>query len=155
MPEQLAFARKASGLVRGLSMYDAFGIGIMTVQPIMGIWYMVLLGLGLFPGGNLLIAIGISAVTCGVFGPLVWGMLAGSMPRSGGEYIFNSRILHPVIALGASFAQVAAVIYWNFLISTWLAAPSLSLLAQYMGWDSMANWVTSKWGTFTLALVCL
>ena len=58
MPEQLAFARKASGLVRGLSMYDAFGIGIMTVQPIMGIWYMVLLGLGLFPGGNLLIAIG-------------------------------------------------------------------------------------------------
>ena len=155
MPEQLAFARKASGLVRGLSMYDAFGIGIMTVQPIMGIWYMVLLGLGLFPGGNLLIAIGISAVTCGVFGPLVWGMLAGSMPRSGGEYIFNSRILHPAIALGASFAQVAAVIYWNFLISTWLAAPSLSLLAQYMGWNGLATWVTSKGGTFTLALVCL
>jgi hypothetical protein len=30
MPEQMAFARKASGLVRGLSLIDAFGVGFMN-----------------------------------------------------------------------------------------------------------------------------
>lgn len=155
MAEELAFARKASGLVRGLSMTDAFGIGLMTAQPIFSIWYMMQVGIGLFPGGNLIIGIGISVVMCGICGPLVWGMLSGSMPRSGGEYIFNSRVINPAIALGASFAQVIAVIYWNFFISTWLASPSLAILAQYMGWTSFGNWVQSKGGTFALATFCL
>ena len=30
MAEELAFARKASGLVRGLSMVDAFAVGMMN-----------------------------------------------------------------------------------------------------------------------------
>ena len=30
MSEQMAFARKASGLVRGLSVVDAFGVGFMN-----------------------------------------------------------------------------------------------------------------------------
>ena len=34
MAEELAFARKASGLVRGLSMWDAFGVGFMRLIPI-------------------------------------------------------------------------------------------------------------------------
>ena len=38
MPEQMAFARKASGLVRGLSFVDAFGVGFysdsLTGDPI-------------------------------------------------------------------------------------------------------------------------
>jgi hypothetical protein len=30
MPEEMAFARKASGLVRGLSFIDAFGVGFLN-----------------------------------------------------------------------------------------------------------------------------
>ncbi len=155
MAEQLAFARKASGLVRGLSTYDAMGIGLMIVQPIAGIWGMLYTGAGLYPGGNMIIAIVISVFTCGITSALVWGMLSGSMPRSGGEYVFNSRIINPVIATGASAAQFIAVIYWNFFISTWFASPSLSMLAQFMGWTSFSNWIVSKYGTFTLAAVCI
>jgi len=155
MAEQLAFSRTASGLVRGLSMYDAFGIGLMIVQPIYGIWAMIMLGLGLFPGGNLVIAIIISSVMCGIGSPLVWGMLGGSMPRSGGEYVFNSRIINPVIATGASMAQLIAGIYWQFFISCWIAVPALSMLAQYMGWNGLAEFALSKWGTFLCAASCI
>ena len=56
MPEELAFARKASGLVRGLSFWDTFGIGLAVIQPIYAIWYSMQVGVGLFRGGNLLIA---------------------------------------------------------------------------------------------------
>jgi amino acid transporter len=153
MAEELAFARKASGLVRGLSLYDAFGVGLNTVQPIWSIWYLFLIGLGLFSGANLILAIGIAAVMVGVFGPLVWGILGGSMPRSGGEYIYNSRVLSPVIALGASFAQVVAVTYWSFIMTTWISVPSLSMLAEYMGWNGMQEFVTGKYGIFTIAIV--
>jgi basic amino acid/polyamine antiporter, APA family len=150
---ELSYARKASGLVRGLSFTDAFGISFVTIQPIWSIWYCILIGTGLFLGANLIITVAICAVTCGIFGPLVWGLLSGSMPRAGGEYIYNSRIIHPIIAMGASFGQVVAVTYWNFVLTTWVASPALSMLAQYMGWDGVNNFVTSEVGLFVIAAV--
>ncbi len=62
MAEDLVFARKASGLVRGLDMWDAFGAGLMTCQPIATLWLMVGIALSLFPSGNLIIAILLGAV---------------------------------------------------------------------------------------------
>ena len=52
------------------------------------------------------------------------------MPRAGGEYVYNSRILHPAIALGAVFANIVAVFYWNWYIATWLGVPALQLFGQ-------------------------
>ncbi len=155
MPEEISFARKASGLTRGLSTYDAMGIGLMVVQPIAGIWGMLYIGAGLYPGGNMIIAIVISIFACGITSALVWGMLGGSMPRSGGEYVFNSRIINPIIATGASAAQLIAIIYWNFFIVTWFASPSMSMLAEFMGWTSFSNWIASKSGTFVLCAICI
>ena len=155
MAEDLVFARKASGLVRGLDMWDAFGAGLMTCQPIATLWLMVGIALSLFPTGNLLLSIAIGAVTAGIGAPLVWGILSGSMPRAGGEYVYNSRILHPAIALGAVFANILAIFYWNWFIATWLGVPALQLFAQYMGWWGFADWVASKTGLFVLGLIAV
>lgn len=151
--EELVFARRASGLVRGLDMWDAFGAGLMTCQPIATIWLMFGIGLSLFPQGNLLISILLGAVTAGIGAPLVWGILSSSMPRAGGEYIYNSRILHPAIALGAVFTNVVAVFYWNWYIATWLGVPALQLFGQYMGWQGFTDWVSSRTGLFLLGLL--
>jgi basic amino acid/polyamine antiporter, APA family len=155
MAEDLVFARKASGLVRGLDMWDAFGAGLMTCQPIATLWLMVGIGLSLFPTGNLLISILIGAVTAGIGAPLVWGILSGSMPRAGGEYVYNSRILHPAIALGAVFMNILAIFYWNWYIATWLGVPALQLFGQYMGWGGFTDWVASKAGLFILGLIAV
>jgi hypothetical protein len=89
MPEQMAFARKASGLVRGLSFSDPFGVSFMNqgLTPT-SMWVMISLGLGVYTGGNLIITTLLSAFLCGIGFSLVRGILGGSMPRSGGEYIF-------------------------------------------------------------------
>ena len=50
--EELAFARKASGLVRGLSMTDAFAVGLMNQGLTPSIWFAITFGLGVFLGGN-------------------------------------------------------------------------------------------------------
>jgi amino acid transporter len=151
----LAFARKASGLVRGLDTWDAFGAGLMTCQPIATLWLMVGIALSLFPQGNLLIAVALGAVTAGIGAPLVWGILSSSMPRAGGEYVYNSRILHPAIALGAVFTNVVAVFYWNWYIATWLGIPALQLFGQYQGWEGFTDWVSSNTGLVVLGLIAV
>ena len=44
MAEELAFARKASGMVRGLSMIDAFAVGMMNQGITPSIWTMITWG---------------------------------------------------------------------------------------------------------------
>ena len=83
----------------------------------------------------------------------MWGILGGTMPRSGGAYIFNSRIINPPLAIAASVATAIAGIYWVVFSATWLTKPSLTMLAQFMGWQSLAVWAQgSKWATLEIGI---
>jgi len=131
---EIAFARKASGLVRGLSMTDAFGVGFMNQGLTPSIWVMISLGLGVYLGGNLIIATILSLVLAGIGFPLVWGILGGSMPRSGGEYIYNSRILHPLVGIGESFGNAFIWLMWIYVLAPWIADPGAVMLSEFMDW---------------------
>ena len=155
MAEELAFARKASGLVRGLSMRDCLGMGIAFIAPLYSIWFIEQVGLGLYPKANVPLAILISVATVGWAAPVVWGILGSTMPRSGGEYVYNSRIIHPAIAMGASFAMIAAGFYWAIFNASMFASPSLAMLGQYMGWTGLADFVGTNAGAFTLSVVAM
>jgi amino acid transporter len=150
MSEQMAFARKASGLVRGLSFWDAFGVGFMNQGLTPSMYVMISLGLGVYLGGNLLIATIISAVLCGIGFSLVWGILGGSMPRSGGEYIYNSRIIHPVVGIAESFGNAFVWIMWIFVLAPW-TADGLVMMAQYLGFQSIADLIETPLSIFLLA----
>jgi len=151
MAEELAYTRKASGLVRGLSMWDAFGVGFMNQGLMPSIWAMTSLGLGVYLGGNLILATVISVVLVGVGFPIVWGVLGGSMPRSGGEYVYNSRIIHPVIGIGESFGNAFVMIMWIYVLTPWVADPGMVMMADFMGWDALQSFVGSVWGLFVIA----
>lgn len=137
-PKQMVFARKASGLVRGLSVVDAFGVGFMNQGVTASMWVMISLGLSVYTGGNLIIATLLSALFCGIGFPLVWGILGGSMPRSGGEYIYNSRILHPLIGIAESFGNAFVWIMWIFVLAPYAVDPGLTMILQFMG--APAEW---------------
>jgi amino acid transporter len=156
---ELAFARKASGLVRGLSMVDAFGVGFMNQGLTPSIWVTISLGLGVFFGGNLIIAVILSVLLAGIGFPIVWGVLGGSMPRSGGEYIYNSRILHPLIGIAESFGNAFVWLMWIYVLAPWMADPGTIMLAQFTGWTWLYNTSTNEffgvfpytWGVFIIA----
>jgi len=154
MAEELAFARKASGLVRGLSMTDAFAVGFMNQGITPSIWLIFTLGLGTFLGGNLVVAALISLVMAGIGFPIVWGVLGGSMPRSGGEYIYNSRIIHPVFGIAQSFGDAVIWLMWLYVLAPLCIDPGLTVTFSYLGWTGAADWVVSStWITFLLASV--
>lgn len=153
MSEQMVFARKASGLVRGLSFTDAFGVGFMNQGLTPSMWVMITLGLGVYTGGNLLIATLLSAVLCGIGFSLVWGILGGSMPRSGGEYIYNSRILHPLIGIAESFGNAFVWIMWIYVLAPWTIDPGLVMMFQFMGVPQAAEWLGTPMAVFAISSV--
>ena len=152
MAEELAFARKASGLVRGLSMGDAFAVGFMNQGITPSIWLIFTLGLGTFLGGNLVLAAVISVIMAGIGFPIVWGVLGGSMPRSGGEYIYNSRIIHPVFGIAQSFGDAVIWLMWLYVLAPLCASPGMSVLFSYLGWtDAAATIDDNNWLIFVIA----
>src|SRR5512137_2390766 len=152
--EQLAFARKASGLVRGLSMWDAFGVGFMNQGLTPSIWVMTSLGVGIYLAGNVVWATVVSVVLAGIGFPIVWGVLGGSMPRSGGEYIYNSRIIHPIVGIGESFGNAFVWIMWIYVLAPLAVDPGLTMTFQFLGWNGAADWlISANSHTFIIATV--
>src|SRR3989304_2058045 len=148
---EMAFARKASGLVRGLSLIDAFGVGFMNQGLTPSMWVMIRLGLGVYTGGNLILATLFSVLLCGIGFPLVWGILGGSMPRSGGEYIYNSRIISPLIGIAESFGNAFVWIMWIYVLAPWTVDPGLVMLFQFLGMSSVADALTTPVAMFLVA----
>jgi amino acid transporter len=149
----MAFARKASGLVRGLSFIDAFAVGFMNQGMTVSMWVMISLGLSVYTGGNLIIATILSAILCGIGFSLVWGILGGSMPRSGGEYIYNSRILGPLIGIAESFGNAFVWIWWIYVLAPWTVDPGLTMLFQFIGMPQVAEWLTQPIALFAIASI--
>ncbi len=153
MTAEMAFARKASGLVRGLSFLDAFGVGFMNQGLTPSMWVMISLGVGVYTGGNLIIATLLSALLCGVGFSLVWGILGGSMPRSGGEYIYNSRIIHPLIGIAESFGNAFVWIMWIYVLAPWTIDPGLVMMFQFLGMAQVADFLTTPIAVFLISSV--
>ena len=127
------FARKASGLTREAGLLDSTYFGIMNNAIPVSIWF-VLEAFAWLPGANLGLACIITLFLV-VFGfAFVWGILGGSMPRSGGSYVYNSRIIHPVIGLGVSFCNAGFVMLaWIWVLAPWVGEIGLPIMMGCLG----------------------
>lgn len=147
------FARKASGLVREASLLDTFGIGFMNNTLGVGIWTMASWGLYISPHGNMLVGSILASLMC-IFGiAFVWGFLGGSMPRSGGDYIANSRIIHPAVGIAMSMTNAGFVMtFWIATLAPFCADPGMTSLLASIGADQSAiDWCASTTGVVVIA----
>src|SRR2546421_12919441 len=86
------FLRKATGLVRGWSVRDSIIYACLATNFVtLGIYEFTFAGPA-FPGGQLITAILISAVW-GSFLVVAYSGLIVTIPRAGGGYVSQSRIL--------------------------------------------------------------
>ena len=67
-----------------------------------GFFVLMIFGLGLYPQANLASSI-ILASTLAIFIALLYVLFSIAMPRTGGDYVWVSRILHPAIGFMVSF----------------------------------------------------
>jgi len=96
------FLRNATGLVKGWSGFDAFAYSFMSVNLVtLGMFYSLAV-FAFVPDGSVLSALLISGVTM-TFLCITYAGLIAVMPRAGGDYVWQTRILDgiPGAALGA------------------------------------------------------
>jgi amino acid transporter len=72
----------------------------------------MVVGTTLFPGGDLVIP-GLIATVFSLFIAATYAQLTAAFPRSGGDYVFNSRILHPAVGFGMNFSLTL----WEWFIA--------------------------------------
>lgn len=105
------FVRKATGLVRSWSVMDAFVYAFFSIN-------LITLGLYSFSQmyyfeGGMINALIVSAVFI-FFEVIVYAGLIAVMPRSGGDYVWQSRIL------GGAIGFILAVTGWWFILWLWV-----------------------------------
>src|SRR3979409_2056710 len=148
------FLRNATGLVKSWSTFDAF---------VYSFWSINLITLGLYgmsyvytvPDGQLLAGILLFGVLV-TFLVITYAMLVSVMPRTGGDYAWQSRVL------GGGLGFVLSITGWWFTLWLWtpiyaniLVVQFFAPLAYTLGLPDVATFFGSKTGIFVSCLIVL
>lgn len=133
MGEVGIFLRKATGLVREAGLFDVVSLFVIWSAPSLGLYYLTTWGLWAAPHGEILTAILISSVFL-VGAGLCWAFMGATIPRSGGDYIFVSRIIHPAFGFAFSVGSVTAWLGWCYMIAAWTSEYALPTFFETMGY---------------------
>ena len=127
------FARKATGLRREATARDVFIYNTNNQNVGIGVAFMVLLIPALYAGGSMVTA----TLLAGLLAlPMagVYAYFAAAMPRSGGDYIYISRTLHPFLGFLSSWNWVVWLVTYTGIPAAYLAQYGLSGLCRELGY---------------------
>ncbi len=137
------FVRKSTGLVREVRPWQAMLINFITGAP------MIAIGIGLwgslsgFPGGSFPLAI-VLTIPLALAVVYSFGLMTAAMPRSGGDYILVSRILHPaagvVSSVCLSLSTFLSLAFEGLALVTLGIAPGLVVLGLVSGNQTLVDW---------------
>src|SRR5438477_11478224 len=150
--ERSVFVRKATGLVRGWSVHDAFIYATFSIN-------LITLGLYIFsfgpfiPKGSLLLAVILSGAYL-VFQTIVYAALIAVMPRAGGDYVWVSRVI------GGGIGFTLAVCGWWFINWHWVPIYANILTKEFfqplgaiLGWSGFVSFWGEPRGIFVSSVI--
>ncbi len=128
------FLRKATGLVRGWSVRDTMIYACLSTNFVtLGIYEFTFAGPA-FPKGQMITSILISGIWVS-FLVIAYAGLIVTIPRAGGDYVWQTRIL------GSGIGFVMSVAGWWFTL--WLWAPIYGNILAVQFFQPL--WATLKW----------
>jgi len=150
LTEKKLFVREASGLVREVSTLKATFFNLASLSGNVVLWAIIFLPLyGGAAIGGLFSPIATAHVLTGallMIMALIFVILVSVMPRSGGDYVFTSRIMHPF----AGWIETWMLIWANIaIIGFELSMINLSSQAFLTGMGAISM------GTFICLLIAL
>lgn len=153
------FIRKSSGLTRQISPRDALMYAAMSPGLLYALVYIVWAP-AFYPGANMTLGV-LTVLLIFPIAGLYW-YFSVAMPRSGGEYVYVSRTLHPSLGLWASFMISATAVSWTGTIQDWWIRWGLSDPIRAYGianhahaWITLANTLDENWVRFLIGSVSL
>ena len=157
------YTRNATGLVRELGVRDYFFFTLTSGTPLASALILGFFAVAVFPRMNFFIALIIS----GLVSVPVWTMFAlftARFPKLGGDYVFNSRILHPAVGFGVNLGQVVAQAITCGFAATFVAELALNPLFAIIGIETgnktIASWanyftIQHRWVVFLTGTVAI
>lgn len=152
------FVRQSSGLIREFRPVDVFVFN--TLGYALGLVLAVVpsFAAGLWPEQNVLLIVTLGTILT-LANASMYGYLSGILPRSGGDYVYLSRVVHPGIGFtanwGFTWSQfLGLALYAAFTVNFGLAV-SLATLGNATGNDTLVDWSASignKWPTFLIGV---
>src|SRR5215470_14840558 len=152
------FLRKATGLVRGWNVRDSMIYACLSTNFVtLGIYEFTFAGPA-FPTGQLITAVILSGLLVS-FLVIAYSGLIVTIPRAGGDYVWQTRIL------GGPIGFIMAVTGWWFILWLWAPIYGNILAVQFF----QPIWATLKWtwpgggaawfqthnGIFTVSLITI
>ncbi len=158
MSKPEVFTRKASGLVRVMSPYSAFVYNILTMGLIFPWTY--LWAPGALPGGKLVWGI-LLAMVIEIPIAYVYVWLSTALPRSGGDYVFQSRVFGGGVAFTVVMSGYVIWILQWVALSGWLVsylgfAPlflGLGATLPSAGLSALGVWFTTSTGIVIVSIL--
>ena len=151
-PQDSNFTRNATGLVREVSMWDALIMNTLGMNVAVGSVLLLQQAPAIFPGGNLVLAVIIGTVIMAFTLLWVYSEFSAAMPRSGGDYVFVSRALHPFLGWLLSWSQGVWLIFFWIGFNAWFALVAavpaalitIGSVTGAQGWITVANDLQAK-----------
>jgi len=151
-PQDFNFTRNATGLVREVSMWDALIMNTLGMNVAVGSVLLLQQAPAIFPGGNMVLSVIIGTLIMAFTLLWVYSEFAAAMPRSGGDYVFVSRALHPFLGWLLSWSQGVWLIFFWIGFNAWFALVAAAPTAMItigsvtgdQGWISVANGLLAK-----------
>ena len=142
-PASGMFARNATGLVRGVSPRSSLIINFIPGHPAQSLAAGFFFVFALFPGGNYLVGL-LLVIPLGLALAYAFGLLTQMIPRSGGDYMLVSRVIHPLVGLISSFCMTLAGLlsnaFFGIAFVTIGLAPGLAGIGLVGGWPTLVEW---------------
>jgi amino acid transporter len=155
------FSRNATGLVREASLRDVLEFNVNMQNVVIGVIFSLLLIPPFYPSANIYLSTTIAFV---IAVPVSWvyAKLSGAYPRSGGDYVFVSRIIHPAVAFMSNFSYCVWGTFYIGVSGVFLGvygiAPLLRVIGAYESSTSIANagnWFARSNGKFIMAVAVI
>lgn len=147
------FARQSSGLLRELSFADTAWYGVFASGGLFPFVFLFPTPQFVSPGISIPLML-VFTLLYGVVIYFVYAALGSAMPRAGGDYLYESRLLHP--AVGFTVPWACQLLFWlAFPASGAFVVTSFGLvpIAQKAGWSGVESWLVGKNGTFVVSAI--
>ncbi len=139
------FSRTATGLVRQVSLLQQIVFNLASSNALgLGLVFFLSVVV-LFPRANIYIAMLIAG-----FGSFfVWttfALLTSAIPRVGGDYTINSRVLPPWLALGGNIGSFMGGLFgvpiFGYFMATLALSPALAVVGGVSDSSTLTRWST-------------
>src|SRR3954451_16919388 len=146
------FARTPPGLVRGVPPRSSLIINFIPGHPTQTMAAILLFALAVGPGGTPFLAL-LFVVPMSLAFAYSFGLLTQMIPRSGGDYMLVSRVIHPSVGYVSVFAMTMAGVLSTAFFGLAVVLSGISplcvavgLIGHHPGLVSWGNHVASSHG---------